>query len=163
MNHFLLNFTCFLDICVWVDKLYLLQGIIQRRNRPKIFISSMESPHNFLSITKFSGELVLLIYDILYARLSLFEGSLKLRTPSLATKLKVNRVLLSYNFLKFKLYHLLCLDDLCPHQGDLLSPYPFILCDNVLSNFLHRKVTTNRVIGLKIARQTPQISHLFFF
>jgi hypothetical protein len=47
-------------------------------------------------------------------------------------------------------------------QGDPLSPYLFILCADVFSGLLHQKVASNSIHGLKIARQAPQISHLFF-
>lgn len=47
-------------------------------------------------------------------------------------------------------------------QEDPLSPYLFILCADVLSGMLHKFVEDKTIHGLKIPRQAPQISHLFF-
>lgn len=47
-------------------------------------------------------------------------------------------------------------------QGDPLSPYIFILCANVLSGLLLSKISNKMLHGLKVARQAPQISHMFF-
>lgn len=47
-------------------------------------------------------------------------------------------------------------------QGEPLSPYLFILCADVFSGPIHKDVATKELNGTKVARQTPQISHLFF-
>lgn len=47
-------------------------------------------------------------------------------------------------------------------QGDPMSPYLFILCADVLSGMIHKSVEDKNLHGIKIARQAPQISHLFF-
>ena len=47
-------------------------------------------------------------------------------------------------------------------QGDPLSSYIFILCMEVLSRNLSKLQATKELNGLKIARNAPKISHLFF-
>lgn len=47
-------------------------------------------------------------------------------------------------------------------QGDLLSPYLFILCINVLSALLHRAEKTNMIKGIQFNRRGPMISHLMY-
>jgi len=47
-------------------------------------------------------------------------------------------------------------------QGDPISPYLFILCANVLSGLIHKEVHNGRIHGLRVARKSPQISHLQF-
>ena len=47
-------------------------------------------------------------------------------------------------------------------QGDPLSSYIFILCMEVLSRNLTHLQNSNELEGLKIARNAPKISHLFF-
>lgn len=47
-------------------------------------------------------------------------------------------------------------------QGDPLSPYLFILCMEVLSKRLSVLQAKKEIAGLKIARGSPHISHLFF-
>ncbi|XP_074266286.1 uncharacterized protein LOC141588759 [Silene latifolia] len=47
-------------------------------------------------------------------------------------------------------------------QGDPISPYLFILCAEVLSSMLRRKVELGSLQGIRIAPQAPIISHLFF-
>lgn len=44
-------------------------------------------------------------------------------------------------------------------QGDLLSPYLFIMCNEVFSRLLNSK---QEVQGLKLGRTTPAINHLFY-
>ncbi|XP_074303516.1 uncharacterized protein LOC141637980 [Silene latifolia] len=48
------------------------------------------------------------------------------------------------------------------HQGDLLSPYLFILCAEALSNLVRRAVERGSLTGLRISSSAPTISHLFF-
>ncbi|XP_074315430.1 uncharacterized protein LOC141651628 [Silene latifolia] len=47
-------------------------------------------------------------------------------------------------------------------QGDPISPYLFILCAEVLSSMLRRKVELGSLHGIRIAPQAPIVSHLFF-
>lgn len=47
-------------------------------------------------------------------------------------------------------------------QGDPLSPYLFLFCAEGLSNLLNNAVSNKQISGVKIARQGPNISHLFF-
>jgi hypothetical protein len=47
-------------------------------------------------------------------------------------------------------------------QGDPLSPYVFILCDNVLSGLMHKEPQNNNLHGIQIARGAPKITHLLF-
>ncbi|XP_010687249.1 uncharacterized protein LOC104901378 [Beta vulgaris subsp. vulgaris] len=47
-------------------------------------------------------------------------------------------------------------------QGDPLSSYIFILCMEVLSRNLSKMQNNKELNGLKIARNAPKISHLFF-
>jgi len=47
-------------------------------------------------------------------------------------------------------------------QGDPLYPYLFILYVDVLSGLLHKEAKSDKIHDIKIARRTPQISHLFF-
>ena len=47
-------------------------------------------------------------------------------------------------------------------QGDPLSSYIFILCMEVLSKNLSKLQNSKELVGLKIARTAPKISHLFF-
>lgn len=47
-------------------------------------------------------------------------------------------------------------------QGDPLSPYLFLICAEGLSALLHQAEDRKDIIGLKIARTAPSISHLFF-
>jgi hypothetical protein len=47
-------------------------------------------------------------------------------------------------------------------QGDLLSPYLFILCADVFSRMLSNKQDQSLINGLAIAQNAPKISHLFF-
>ncbi|KAF7802979.1 ribonuclease H [Senna tora] len=47
-------------------------------------------------------------------------------------------------------------------QGDPLSPYLFVLCANVLSNYLIQAQTSKSIKGIKIARNAPIINHLMY-
>jgi hypothetical protein len=47
-------------------------------------------------------------------------------------------------------------------QGDLLSPYIFLLVDDGLSVLLKRLEQQGRLEGLKVCRRAPSISHLLF-
>nr|XP_027088506.1 uncharacterized protein LOC113709853 [Coffea arabica] len=47
-------------------------------------------------------------------------------------------------------------------QGDPLSPYLFLICSEGFSSLLRRAEGRNEVKGLKISRQGPTITHLFF-
>lgn len=47
-------------------------------------------------------------------------------------------------------------------QGDLLTPYLFILCVDVLLGLLKKEVNTKKIHGTQVARKTPVIPHLFF-
>ncbi|XP_074314561.1 uncharacterized protein LOC141649780 [Silene latifolia] len=47
-------------------------------------------------------------------------------------------------------------------QGDPLSPYLFILCAEVLSSMIRRKVEEGVLHGIRVAPGAPVVSHLFF-
>ncbi|XP_074271638.1 uncharacterized protein LOC141595569 [Silene latifolia] len=47
-------------------------------------------------------------------------------------------------------------------QGDPLSPYLFILCDEVLSGLMRKAVENGSLHGISIAPSTPSVSHLLF-
>jgi hypothetical protein len=47
-------------------------------------------------------------------------------------------------------------------QGDPLSPYVFILCDDVLSSLITKLQDNNQIKGISIATNAPNITHLFF-
>ncbi|XP_060972517.1 uncharacterized protein LOC115704639 [Cannabis sativa] len=47
-------------------------------------------------------------------------------------------------------------------QGDPLSPFIFLLCQEVLSKILHREENRGKFHGIKISRNAPPISHLMF-
>ena len=47
-------------------------------------------------------------------------------------------------------------------QGDLLSPYLFILCAEGLSAMLQKAEQRGTIEGIKICRRAPRINHLFF-
>ncbi|CAM8913342.1 unnamed protein product [Rhodiola kirilowii] len=57
-------------------------------------------------------------------------------------------------------------DQFLPHrglrQGDPLSPYLFILCTEWLSRSLYHLHTTNCLIGIRVCRSAPSITHLLF-
>ncbi|XP_060969549.1 uncharacterized protein LOC133036814 [Cannabis sativa] len=47
-------------------------------------------------------------------------------------------------------------------QGDPLSPYLFLLCAEGFSSLLHQQERNNAIVGFKVARRAPPISHLLF-
>jgi hypothetical protein len=47
-------------------------------------------------------------------------------------------------------------------QGDPLSPYPFIICADVLSGLISKAQDNHLIHGIKIAPGAPEISHLLF-
>ena len=47
-------------------------------------------------------------------------------------------------------------------QGDPLSPYLFIICTEGLSNLLKKAVERKHLTGIKICKDSPMVSHLFF-
>lgn len=47
-------------------------------------------------------------------------------------------------------------------QGDPLSPYLFVLCMERLSVLINREVDGNRWKGIKVSRNAPLLTHLFF-
>lgn len=47
-------------------------------------------------------------------------------------------------------------------QGDPISPYLFLLCAQGLSELLSFAQTRKRIRGIKIANESPEISHLLF-
>lgn len=47
-------------------------------------------------------------------------------------------------------------------QGDPLSPYLFLICSEGLSAMLQAEVHRGNLHGVKVARNAPSISHLFF-
>lgn len=47
-------------------------------------------------------------------------------------------------------------------QGDPLSPYLFLFCLNVLSHHLSNLQESKAVPGIKIARNSPRVNHIFF-
>ena len=47
-------------------------------------------------------------------------------------------------------------------QGDLLSPYLFLLCAFGLQSLLQKAEANDDIRGVAICRNGPQVSHLFF-
>ncbi|XP_074305857.1 uncharacterized protein LOC141641079 [Silene latifolia] len=47
-------------------------------------------------------------------------------------------------------------------QGDPLSPYLFIMCMEILSRQLQAAESRHQIVGLKISRYAPPLSHLFY-
>ena len=47
-------------------------------------------------------------------------------------------------------------------QGDLISPYLFLLCAEGLSTMLRREEEHGNIRSISVCRGVPQISHLFF-
>uniref|UniRef100_A0A2N9F7G7 Reverse transcriptase domain-containing protein n=1 Tax=Fagus sylvatica TaxID=28930 RepID=A0A2N9F7G7_FAGSY len=47
-------------------------------------------------------------------------------------------------------------------QGDPLSPYLFIMCQDVLSRMLDREILAGRLSGVKASRTNPAITHIMY-
>uniref|UniRef100_A0A803PFQ0 Reverse transcriptase domain-containing protein n=1 Tax=Cannabis sativa TaxID=3483 RepID=A0A803PFQ0_CANSA len=47
-------------------------------------------------------------------------------------------------------------------QGDPISPYLFVLCNDVLSRMLDRSQDRGDIHGIKISREAPAVTHLMF-
>lgn len=47
-------------------------------------------------------------------------------------------------------------------QGDVISPYLFLLCAKVLSRLLSKLESDGLLHGVRVCRRAPSISHLFF-
>lgn len=47
-------------------------------------------------------------------------------------------------------------------QGDLLSPYIFLLCNEGLISLTSKAAESNLITGVKICHSAPSISHLLF-
>ncbi|XP_071916201.1 uncharacterized protein [Coffea arabica] len=47
-------------------------------------------------------------------------------------------------------------------QGDPLSPYLFLFCSEGLSNLMARAIENRQITGIKVSRNGPVLSHLFF-
>lgn len=47
-------------------------------------------------------------------------------------------------------------------QGDLLSPYLFLLCTEGLIFLLSHAADANHILGIQICRRAPKINHLLF-
>ena len=47
-------------------------------------------------------------------------------------------------------------------QGDLLSPYIFLLCAKGLSALIKKGVGDGQLEGISVCRSAPKLSHLFF-
>ncbi|XP_060968817.1 uncharacterized protein LOC115701983 [Cannabis sativa] len=47
-------------------------------------------------------------------------------------------------------------------QGDPLSPYLFLICAEGLSSLIKQAESKKEIFGLKVVREAPSISHLFF-
>ncbi|XP_071912962.1 uncharacterized protein [Coffea arabica] len=47
-------------------------------------------------------------------------------------------------------------------QGDPLSPYLFLICAESFSSLLKQSVVQGKLTGIRIAREAPRLSHLFF-
>ncbi|XP_071902573.1 uncharacterized protein [Coffea arabica] len=47
-------------------------------------------------------------------------------------------------------------------QGDPLSPYLFLICAEGLSYMINREMNQGNITGVKVCKNGPQISHLFF-
>lgn len=55
-----------------------------------------------------------------------------------------------------------CIPERGLREGDLLSPYLFILCAEGLSALIADRVRRGLLHGCKVTRFAPTISHLFF-
>lgn len=49
-----------------------------------------------------------------------------------------------------------------PGQGDLLSPFLFILCADALVHVMNKAEKEGRISGMSLARKCPSIQHLLF-
>ena len=47
-------------------------------------------------------------------------------------------------------------------QGDLLSPYLFLMCVMGWQSLLHKAELEGQIHGVAICRNSPKVSHLFF-
>ncbi|GAA0169691.1 hypothetical protein LIER_40809 [Lithospermum erythrorhizon] len=47
-------------------------------------------------------------------------------------------------------------------QGDLLSPYLFLLCGKGLTSMLRSAEERRAISGIRISRESPSISHILF-
>ena len=47
-------------------------------------------------------------------------------------------------------------------QGDLLSPYLFVLCSEGLNRMLQQSASNDSIRGFSLCKKGPKISHLFF-
>lgn len=47
-------------------------------------------------------------------------------------------------------------------EGDLLSPYLFLLCTEGLSALIKKAVEDGKMGGIAVSREGPKLSHLFF-
>ena len=47
-------------------------------------------------------------------------------------------------------------------QGDPLSPFLFIMCTEAMISLLNGAEGENKITGLRVSRESPRISHLFF-
>lgn len=47
-------------------------------------------------------------------------------------------------------------------QGDPLSPYLFLLVKDVLSKLIQLEINEGRMAGMRINRNCPVLSHIFF-
>lgn len=47
-------------------------------------------------------------------------------------------------------------------QGDSISPYLYLICAEELSILLNEAENNNLIKGVKVARNSPTINHLFF-
>ncbi|XP_021743457.1 uncharacterized protein LOC110709547 [Chenopodium quinoa] len=47
-------------------------------------------------------------------------------------------------------------------QGDPISPYLFLICAEAFSTMISKVASDNLIHGVKVCRDTPRVSHLFF-
>lgn len=47
-------------------------------------------------------------------------------------------------------------------KGDSLSPYLFITCADILLGLIKKEAKEERIHGIKVARNAPVLTHLFF-
>ena len=47
-------------------------------------------------------------------------------------------------------------------QGDPLSPFIFILCTEALANLLNHAESQGKIMGMRVTRACPLVSHIFF-